>query len=698
MDRDIAREELKGRLKEYVETITEKSKGKNMYNCPLCPSGTGAKGTGAFSIKDSTSWKCFSCGKSGDIFDLIGEVEHISDYNEQLKRAGELFGITIDSYRSSAQEDFRPQKTRAEYQKQDRSERYTHTHSSIHTYTQEGEAPDAQPNFRDFFLQAYKHIAETDYPQRRGLSQEIIDRYKLGYIAEWKHPKAPKAPATPRLIIPISDYSYLARDIRADIPKEQEDYKKSKVKGRDKVIWTFNYKALQAAAKPIFVVEGEIDALSIIEVGGEAVALGSIVNIRPFLELLKEEKPAHILILALDNEKEPAKIEKIEGAYKELAEGLTKEGIPYCRLNPAGEHKDANEALTADRESFKRAVAEAIEQAQSIEDREEAEKREEYLKNSTANYIQSFIDGIAESVNTSYIPTGFEKLDEALDGGLYEGLYIIGAISSLGKTTFILQMVDQIAASGQDVIIFSLEMARAELMSKSISRNTMILTVNNGGDMRNAKTARGITTGTRYTNYNPTERKLIQEAIEAYKDYSENIYIYEGVGNIGVTEIRDTVQKHIRFTGKKPVIVVDYLQILAPYNERATDKQNTDKAVTELKRLSRDYKIPVIGISSFNRDNYTAPVNMASFKESGAIEYSSDVLFGLQIEGMDYREGEKDGDRQKRIRKLFKDTDQQGKNGEAQSLELKVLKNRNGSKGHKIPLSFYPFFNYFQET
>ena len=44
------------------------------------------------------------------------------------------------------------------------------------------------------------------------------------------------------------------------------------------------------------------------------------------------------------------------------------------------------------------------------------------------------------------------------------------------------------------------------------------------------------------------------------------------------------------------------------------------RQVLELKRFSRDYSIPIIGISSFNRDNYTAPVNMASFKESGAIE------------------------------------------------------------------------------
>lgn len=63
------------------------------------------------------------------------------------------------------------------------------------------------------------------------------------------------------------------------------------------------------------------------------------------------------------------------------------------------------------------------------------------------------MDGIADSVNTPCISTGFAMLDEALDGGLYEGLYIVGAISSLGKTTLVTQIADQVASKGQDVLI-----------------------------------------------------------------------------------------------------------------------------------------------------------------------------------------------------------------------------------------------------
>lgn len=203
-----------------------------------------------------------------------------------------------------------------------------------------------------------------------------------------------------------------------------------------------------------------------------------------------------------------------------------------------------------------------------------------------------------------------------------------------------------------------------------------------GGDTKNAKTVRGITAGNRYEKYSSTEKELIKSAVQAYSGYAKHIYISEGVGDLGVVQIRETVEKHTRYTGNTPLVIVDYLQILAPANERATDKQNTDKAVMELKRISRDFKTPVIGISSFNRDNYNNAVSMQAFKESGAIEYSSDILIGLQLKGA----GEKDFDPTK------------AKSQNPRKVELVILKNRNGSTGGKVPFEFYPMFNYFMEN
>ena len=639
MDRQTATEALKERLTEYVESITEHSRkgNKKAYVCPLCGSGTGRNKTGAFTITpDGHRWKCFACDKGGDTLDLIGYVEDISDYKTKIARAAELFNLDIEAP--------------AEYQNQD-------TQTNMHTDTK------TETNYIDFYKQANKNIQATNYPEKRGLSKAILDRFKIGYVENWKHPNATEnVPTSPRLIIPVTKTSYLARDTRENIPDYQQAYAKAKVGSSD----IFNGRAfIDDLDKPIFIVEGEIDALSIMEVGGVAVGLGSTSNAKKLLEILEGKKLERPLILALDNDSSGKQ------AQEELKQLLQDKKIPYITAElTTKDVKDPNEMLVKNRETFKARVEEAIK-----------DDKEKYLETSTDNYIQDFVNGIADSVNTPCIPTGFKGIDEALDGGLYEGLYIVGAISSLGKTTLVTQIADQVAKQGHDVLIFSLEMARSELMAKSISRHTVIEVLDKGGDMKNAKTVRGITAGVRYANYNDTEKELIKNAVTAYSDYAKHIYITEGVGDLGAQQIRETVEKHVQYTGNVPLVIIDYLQILAPYNERATDKQNTDKAVMELKRISRDFKTPVIGISSFNRDNYNNAVSMQAFKESGAIEYSSDVLIGLQLKGA----GDKD----------FDPTEAKKKN--PREIELVILKNRNGQTGTKIPLEFYPLFNYFTE-
>jgi len=654
MDYNRAREELKPRLKDYVESITSKSKGANMYVCPICGSGTGHNHTGAFSIDKSNPnrFKCFSCGLSGDLFDLIGAVENITDPLEQLKRAGELYGITIEG-RPTAEEDFREVA-----QNQPKNERYTHMDIHTNTYTH----TDTETNLA-YYRECQSHLQETDYHLKRGISQQTANRFMLGYDSQYT--KSTGGAVWQALIIPTGYYSYVARntDPQAD---SKSRYRKT---GQATPL---NSKALQTATKPIFIVEGEIDALSIIEAGGEAIGLGSTANIDLFINnYLKKQKPAQPLVIALDND------EKGQTATEKLEKALAELGLAYYIYNPAGEHKDANEALIADRDTFIQAVA----HAEHLEEEALEAEREEYLKTSSYSHLQEFINGIAESVNTPYIPTGFSKLDAVLDGGLYEGLYIVGAISSLGKTTLVLQIADQIAQAGTDVLIFSLEMARTELMSKSISRLTLLDVLQNNGALQDAKTTRGITTGSRYKYYSDREQELITRAITAYGEYAGNIFIHEGIGDIGTAKVREEIQKHILFTGKKPVVLIDYIQILAPADIRATDKQNTDKAVLELKRISRDFKLPVIGVSSVNRASYNSKVSMEMLKESGSLEFGSDVIFGLQLKGV----GTSGFDVNT------------AKNKNPREVELVILKNRNGSTGGTQSFEYYPMFNYFKE-
>ena len=85
----------------------------------------------------------------------------------------------------------------------------------------------------------------------------------------------------------------------------------------------------------------------------------------------------------------------------------------------------------------------------------------EYMVNGLSADLEDFVKG-------GRIKSGYRNLD--LITNLYPGFYVLGAVSSLGKTTFIHQMADQIACAGRPVLFFSLEQTRLELTTKSLSR------------------------------------------------------------------------------------------------------------------------------------------------------------------------------------------------------------------------------------
>ena len=85
------RETLKTFLLDYIQEVTKKSKGKDQYICPLCNSGTGKNGTGAFTFYPETnSYKCFACGRYGDIFSLYAEMNNLSQTSDFPVIADEL--------------------------------------------------------------------------------------------------------------------------------------------------------------------------------------------------------------------------------------------------------------------------------------------------------------------------------------------------------------------------------------------------------------------------------------------------------------------------------------------------------------------------------------------------------------------------------------------------------------------------------
>ena len=96
------------------------------------------------------------------------------------------------------------------------------------------------------------------------------------------------------------------------------------------------------------------------------------------------------------------------------------------------------EALGAAGDNFKNLAEKAIETIAPAQ-------KAQYQATSAADEINLLYDSIKESTRDPAASTGFDILDRNLDGGLYPGLYILGALSSLGKTTLALQLADNLA-------------------------------------------------------------------------------------------------------------------------------------------------------------------------------------------------------------------------------------------------------------
>ena len=234
--------------------------------------------------------------------------------------------------------------------------------------------------------------------------------------------------------------------------------------------------------------------------------------------------------------------------------------------------------------------------------------------------------------------TGFEHLD-ILTGGLKPGVFVIAAPPSAGKTTFIKQMADQVAAinPGTPVLFFSYEQSAAELRTKTLAR----LSRKENQHIRAGKIKEGV----------------LADAVNQYRTIGRRLTIIEADFHHDIGTIRLLAQRERRQTGKPPVIFVDYLQVVPVADPALKDKRSeVDYLVSELRRLARDIDASIIAISSMARSEYER-ASLSGFKESGGIEYGADIAAIMTVK----REGE-------------------GKNGPERSIDLAVVKNRNGGR------------------
>lgn len=626
--------------REYINSkITELPKArKKGYVCPLCQNGTGEDGDGITS-KDGKHYHCFKCGFSGDYLDFLKEQNN-TDENGIF----EMYGVTIRG-------DWMQQWTAPKQQTKPTAEQET--------------------DYTDYFLQAEEQILSSreaqDYLHGRGLTDETIQKYHIGYDAAWMSPAAIKNGSTvypsKRIIIPTGNSSYIARAINDDVPKRYQKMKEgsSKIYQLEQLYDDEN--------EPVFIVEGEIDALSILQSGYKAIGLGSLSNIPQLLKEIERRAPEKPIVISLDNDDDPdpekrkMKRENIEKQNNKIQMALNAVGVKSVVSSVSGLFKDANEYLQNDPDGF----------------RKELERNYNRMRkpHNVSDYLfTGFLSDVLKNETAQKPKTGFKMIDDGLNGGLYPGLYVIGAIPSIGKTTFVLQMADNLAADENDVIFFSLEQSRFELTSKSLSRMIFESEYDRTGNGNNFDV----------TSISIRQGKYKNQVMDAAEKYSKKIgnrmSIVSGNFSVNISYIKKYVSAYMERNNTQPVVIIDYLQVLQPEKDENGKnirffgtKDFTEYNLTELKKFSAEKEIPIIVISALNRENYILPLDFKSFRETSGIEYTADFVGGLQYQVLTQEQifTDEKGTAEKR-KKLS-----QEKQKYPRKIEFVCLKNRPGN-------------------
>ena len=657
MTREEARRDINKRpLTDFVPLEKSPKAGRDMFVCPICGSGRGKNKTGALRLYvDSCRVQCFA---SSDCFtekgqDTIGALRAIwkCTETEALTRAG-----------------------------------YSIEHQKHQGHTEHQEHKDHTLFYRQCH-QALKESPEAlEYLRQRGITDESIERFNLGYCAAWKHSAAPKAEPTKRIIIPRTPGTYTAR--RIDKPRnEWEEAYTKQIQGRQKDL--FNLEALEGDTP--FICEGELDAVSLIQAGASSVvAIGTTTNAGRLLDEAKKH-PEAVFVLALDNDpdKEDGRNPGKE-AQRKLAADMKAAGLDVLNVDPAdiyGTAKDGNEAFTKDPERLGKAIAYLEGKAREMKAARDEERQAELRKRTGEGMLEDFLLSVQEKTYEP-IPTGISDIDRALEGGFLRGtLCTLGAMPGMGKTALLQWILENMASAGHDVLFLNLEMSRPQLIARSISRTAWKYG-------RHDLTALEVLRGYEWTE---EQRDAITAAAARYKAEIAPHFVYnpDGVDNSidSILQAMEAETARIKAQGRPaPLVAVDYLQLIDGGEKDPIEGMK--HVIFRLKDFAKKENTVVFLITANNRaSNRSGTVEMESGRDTSAIEYSGDCMLGLSYTAIEDREKLEDGKGTfdlDTIRRMKKDAYEAGKPVPAvcNQISLKVLKNRFTDAERRVKLIF----------
>lgn len=262
--------------------------------------------------------------------------------------------------------------------------------------------------------------------------------------------------------------------------------------------------------------------------------------------------------------------------------------------------------------------------------------------------------------NYKGIPSGFGALDKLLTGLNKSNLILIGARPAMGKTSFALNLAQNITmGSRKKCVFFSLEMNKTELAERLLSSQA-------GVESQKLKT--GELTNEEWVRLGNAAGQF--NDVELYLDDTSAITVPE-------------IKSRVRRMKNVDCIIIDYLGLIRPATKKENRVQEVSEITRTLKMLAKDLNIPVICCAQLSRGTEGHGKNhkpqLSDLRESGSIEQDADIVLFLYREA--YYGSEVDEDKQDQI--------------DANKTELIVAKNRHGATG-TVELTFDKEFTRFR--
>ena len=420
------------------------------YICPVCGSGSGSNGTGMEEEKHYPNrYTCYACGiYNKDCYDIIAQMLGLEPRTRATMAAvHEYLGMNVQVVGDSSK------KGKQEQQRGDVEMEGSSVNIMDDIIRQD--INDAQK-----IIWSEEGRQGREYCYKRGLTDESIKAYGIGYIPQWVHParrgeSEDKQYPSSRVIIPRNECCYVAR------ATDSNNTAQKMVAGRQR---TVGRRAYKKGTIPI-IVEGELDAYAIQQhTGASVVCIGSVSNIGLVADYLKAQQEGSAIV-ALDND------ESGRRAEKDLVDRLHREGIKAVGVGDQlyGSYKDGAEACQM--ADFTSTYARVIDAAKQTLEGGTEQQHKVRKRVTTNSIISDIIDNAKSNKEKVLISTGLKGIDNIIGGGLQpQTMIVLTGLPGGGKTLLCQQICDSVRLQGRDSVYVSLEMPAKELFARSISR------------------------------------------------------------------------------------------------------------------------------------------------------------------------------------------------------------------------------------